>query len=449
MDRAALTARRIERRAGAAARISPWVVERRAPVVATFAMFVPVLAYSLLGHAGTHGGHYELVTPSDLWGLVASSWALVHGQFAHIYVVPQGTLTSPPALEVALAPVLLIAQATGLASQHSGQPVGLWLLLAPVVLLLASTLLFAIDAVARHWDLSDGRRLGLALASALGVANVTGLWGHPEDCIAVAMVLWSALALERRGSAAGPRAAWLLGVGIAFQPLAILAVAPVLTRLGWRSVARNSWRLAVPSLVVLLPALLGEPGRTRFVLMDQPFLPSSVSFTPLTHLAPVIGPGMNGGGPTRLVATLLAVGLAVVVCRRRHDLPTVLTMCAVAFFLRVLFETELNWYYLWPVAALCLLLAARRSGGRLAMCSAAVVASIVLGNHNTVHHIVLWWPALMASLVVMLAAATWASTRRVLTPREARTTCRLDEPEKFVVLQACLPADQRVKGTQA
>jgi hypothetical protein len=440
MDRAERRARRVEHRACVAARISPWVVQRRAPIVATFAMFVPVLAYSLLGHGGAHGGHYEPVTPSDLWGLAASSWALVHGQFAHIYVVPQGTLTSPPALEVALAPVLLIAQATGLASQHSGEPVGLWLLLAPVVLLLASTLLFAIDAVARHWNLSDGRRLGLALASALGVANVTGLWGHPEDCIAVAMVLWSALALERRGSAAGPRAALLLGVGIAFQPLAILAVAPVLTRLGWRSAARNSWRLAVPSLVVLLPALLGEPGRTRFVLVDQPFLPNSVSFTPLTHFAPVIGPGMNGGGPTRLVATLLAVGLAVVVCRRRHDLPTVLTMCAVAFFLRVLFETELNWYYLWPVAALCLLLAARRSGGRLAVCSAAVVASIVLGNHNTVHHIVLWWPALMASLVVMLAAASW-TPRWVPQHEEPRRRGGVDGPENLVVLHAGMPAD--------
>lgn len=181
----------------------------------------------------------------------------------------------------------------------------------------------------------------------------------------------------------------------------------MLTRLGWRAVAKNSWRLAVPSLVVLAPALLGEPGRTRFVLVDQPFLPNSVSFTPLTHFAPVIGHGVDGGGPTRLIATLLAVGLAIAVCRSRHDLPTVLTMCAVAFFLRVLFETELNWYYLWPVAAVCLLLAARRGGARLAVCSAAVVASIVLGNHNTVHHIVLWWPALMTTLVVMLAAASW------------------------------------------
>ena len=48
------------------------------------------------------------------------------------------------------------------------------------------------------------------------------------------------------------------------------------------------------------------------------------------------------------------MALALAVCRRRHDLQTVLAVTAAAFFLRVLLETELNWYYLWPVPALCL-----------------------------------------------------------------------------------------------
>jgi hypothetical protein len=398
------------RRAVAVTRISAWVAQRNAPIVATIAMFIPVMAYTVLGHhSGLHGGHIRLFTPSDFWGLMASSWALAHGQFAHIYVVPTGTLTSPPALEVVFAPLLLIAQAAGLTSHYSGgQSLGMWLLLGPAALLLASSLLFAMDAVARHWQLSERARLALAFAGALGVANVTGLWGHPEDCIAVAMVLWSALEVERRGTAAGPRAALLLGLGIAFQPLAILGVAPVLTRLGWRAFARNSWRLILPSMLVLIPSVLGEPGRTQFVLVKQPFMPSGVSFTPLTHFAPVIGHGIDGGGPTRLVATLLAAGLAIGVCRRRHDLPAVLTMIAVAFFLRVLFETEMNWYYLWPVAAVCLLLSARRGLPNLGICSAALAASIVLGDHNTIHHIGRWWPGLMVLIAVMLASASRA-----------------------------------------
>ena len=51
LDRADLRALRIDRRTAAIARLSPWVVERRAPAVAAFAMFVPVLAYSAAAEA--------------------------------------------------------------------------------------------------------------------------------------------------------------------------------------------------------------------------------------------------------------------------------------------------------------------------------------------------------------------------------------------------------------
>lgn len=381
-----------------------WVVERPAPIVATIAMFIPVMGYSVLGHGLPGWGHLELITPGDLWGMSSSSWALAHGQIAHIYASP-GALTSPPAFEFVLAPIMLFAQMVGLTAHFpGGHPLGLWLLLGPTVLLIASTALFAIDAVARSWGLTDRSRLALALASACGVANVAGVWGHPEDCVAVAMVIWAALAIEQRPETGARRAAWLLGLGIAFQPLAILGVAPVLACLGWRSFAKVSWRLLLPSLLVLVPPLIGQPGLTRFVLVNQPFLPKAVSFTPLTYLAPVIGPGTDGGGPTRLVALLLSACLAIAVCRRRHDLPTVLTVTAIAFFLRVLFETELIWYYVWPVAAVCLLLSARRGLSHLGVCSAALVATIALGNHDAVHNIALWWPGLMASLAVMLGS---------------------------------------------
>ena len=92
--------------------MSGWADRRSARGVATVAMFVAVMAYSVLGHARLHGGHYELVTPSDLWSLAASAWALGHGQFGHVYV-PKGALTSPPAFEVVLAPLLLAAQVSG------------------------------------------------------------------------------------------------------------------------------------------------------------------------------------------------------------------------------------------------------------------------------------------------------------------------------------------------
>ena len=385
-------------------RLSAWAEERSAPVAATVVMLVGIMAYSLLGHSVFHVGMASLLAPGDLWGLATSSSAILHGHPANIYV-QNGALTSPPALELVLVPVLALGQLVGL-SPHlhtSGEPLSLWLVLGPAAILLASTALFAIDAVARHWGFSQRRRLALALVGGLGVANVAGGWGHPEDCVALAFVVWAALAMERGGSDAAPRAALLLGVGVAFQPLALLGVAPVLARLSWRAAARLSWRLAIPSVVVLIPPLLAETHQTLFVLVRQPFAPLYVSLTPLTRLSPVIGPGLHGGGPTRLIATLLGAALAVAVCHRTHDLDRVLALVAVAFFLRVLLETELNWYYVWPVLALCLLLSLRRSRLRFALCTAALVVSIVFWGHR-VHDIVLWWPAMMATLAVSLAS---------------------------------------------
>ena len=141
-------------------RISAWAEERSAPVAATVVMVVGVMAFSLLGHRALHIGRANLVAPSDLWSLATSSSAILHAHFADIYV-RDGALTSPPALELVLVPVLALGQLLGL-SPHlhtSGEPLSLWFVLGPAAVLLASTALFAIDAVARHWGLSEHRRL--------------------------------------------------------------------------------------------------------------------------------------------------------------------------------------------------------------------------------------------------------------------------------------------------
>jgi hypothetical protein len=122
-------------------RVTAWAEKRTAPVVASVSMLVLVMAWSLLGHSILHGGPAKLLSPSDLWSLAASSSAIAHGHFSHIYA-HNGALTSPP-----------------------------------------------------------------ALVGALAVAHVAGGWGHPEDCVALALVVWAAIELERHGRAGGPRAA--------------------------------------------------------------------------------------------------------------------------------------------------------------------------------------------------------------------------------------------------
>jgi hypothetical protein len=393
--------------------VRSWADARSAPIVATILWLVVGMAFSLYWSSITHGGPLHLSAPGDLWSLASSSSAILHGNFAGIYV-RHGALTSPPAFEFLMTPVLALGQALHLAPHlHAkGEPLSLWFVLGPAGLFVGSTALFAIDAVARSWRLSEQARLALALIGGLAVANVVFGWGHPEDCAAIALVIWSALVFDRHGMAALPKAAWLLGLAIAFQPLAILGVVPILARSTWRNWARCSYRLALPSLVVLAPALFAEPRQTLFVIIRQPFQPRYISFTPLTHLAPSLGVGVLGGGPTRLLSTAVGALLAAAVCRRRHDLGTVLFMVTVAFTLRLLLETELNWYYLWPLAAVSLLLAIRASWPRFCLCAIALSCSIVIGAHR-VHAIGLWWPAMMATMAVMVvSAAPWSIDRR-------------------------------------
>ena len=234
--------------------------------------------------------------------------------------------------------------------------------------------------------------------------SAAAFWGHPEDCIALAFVVWAALAVERRGAEGLRRAGWLLGIAVACQPLALLAVAPVVSRARGRDLGAVAWRFAVPIAVVLVPELVATPARAFHALVDQPFYPPTESTTPFSHLARSLGHGMYSGGTLRLAATVVAVVVGWAACRRRHDLPFVLFVMALAFTFRVLFESELLGYYFFPVVALCLLLSLRRGWARFDVCAAVSLVNVALGNHR-VHDIVLWWPAMMATVLVLLVLA--------------------------------------------
>ena len=214
-------------------RLSSWVDERSAPVTATTIVVAAGLVYTVMWSALARHGWQSV---SDLWNSADIGLAIAHGHWATVYG-PGSQLDAPPGLEFALAPFMALGHALGLrtaAEMHHGYAV-FWLVLVPVVTVLASSVLFALDAVARRWRFSDAERLGLSLVAGVGVVSAVVFWGHPEDCVALAFVLWAALAVERDGSAGLARAGWLLGLAVAFQPLALLAAAPVVARYGWRA----------------------------------------------------------------------------------------------------------------------------------------------------------------------------------------------------------------------
>jgi hypothetical protein len=388
---------------GAMQRIRSWGETRSAPIVVTIAMVIGGFAYLVCWNMLSHRGW---VGVSDLWNSTSVSLAISQGHWSAVYTAMPKVIT-PPGLEVVLAPVVALGHALGLHPPHRGTNTGgtLGVVVVPTATILASTVLFAIDAVARSWHFSEAKRVALALVAGLGVVSAVVFWGHPEDCVALALVIWAALVVDREGSSGLARAGWLLGIAVAFQPLALLGVTPILARCAWRSLPAQAVRLALPSAALVLLPLLASPHQTLRALMAQPYFPVAESYTPFGNLAPHLGDGLRGGGPMRLFVTLAAVLLGYAACRRRHDLPLVLLAIALACALRVFFETELLGFYFFPVTAICLLLALRRSWRDFGVCSAAAVACIALGNRRE-HSIALWWPAIMATAVLALVVVT-------------------------------------------
>lgn len=381
-------------------RVRSWIDVRAVPLMVTTIAALAGAVYWYVWMALAHGWS----SYSDLENSAGLALDIGHGHFGSVYAAGS-QLDSPPGFEFLLSPVAVAAHALGFGSQAGHDHMKTYVIvLAAVATAMGCLVLFALDAVARHWDYSEAKRLALALVAGVGVVSAASFWGHPEDVIALALVLWAALAVERRGNRGWRQAGWLLGLAVACQPLALLAVAPIVARAGWRDLRVVAWRLVLPSAIVLLPELAAAPTRALHAVVDQPFFPAAESSTPFSHLARSLGDGMYSGGTLRLVVTVAAVALGFLTCRRRHDLSFVLFVMALAFALRVAFESELLGFYFFPVVALCLLLSLRRGWARFDAAAVLSVAVLVLGNRRQ-HEILLWWPAIMAATVALLAVA--------------------------------------------
>src|SRR6185437_6926570 len=202
-----------------------WPARRLFPLLATAGLLVVGMASTVWwGPALVGKTNWSL--PHDLWGTLIAAQRLVHGDLAGLYTRPTG-LVSLPGAAVILVPVVLAAHAAGLSLRvpgpHLAHP-GAWLLLGPYAIAASATALFAADALAEHLGVSRPRRAVLAGANAVGVWSVSARWGHPEDAVAVALLVAGLLALARDRPG---RAAWLAGAAIAVQPLVLLAL-PVL-----------------------------------------------------------------------------------------------------------------------------------------------------------------------------------------------------------------------------
>ena len=401
---------------------APWLARRLFPVLATVGLVAVGMAATIWWGPMLEGqGAWTL--PHDLWGAMAAASRLLHLNLAGLYTEPTRLVTFPGGV-VILVPVVAVIEAAGLSLQVPGarlpQP-GAWLLAGPYEIVISAVALFAADAIAERMGVTRPRRALLAAASAVALWSVSVRWGHPEDAVAVGLLLYGILALS--DSRAG-RSAWLVGAAVAVQPLVLLALPIVLVVIEPRRLAGYLARAAAPGAVLLGAAALANWQATFDAVTSQPNYPTVNHPTAWTSLVPHLGDGTVAAGPARVVAILAACGCALVVSRRwrqaRHParwspetLGGVLWWVAVALALRSVFEPVMTAYYLWPVLAVALITASRSWPHLVATSLAAAaltgVSQIPWQSPWT------WWAPMIAGLALTLFLA------RVPAPRVAAT----------------------------
>ncbi|MGH3278236.1 MAG: hypothetical protein ACRDNW_03770, partial [Trebonia sp.] len=171
-------------------------VKRRKIPLAGSALFI-IIGMLTTTWGPTHLlGRPEWALPYDLWGTLVATVRLSHGNIGGIYAPGTG-LISLPGAAVILLPCAALIDALGLSlhipGPHNLHP-AVWLLAGPYQMALSCVVLFATDALAERLGVPCWKRALLQVA-ALGILwSPSPRWGHPEDTVAIGLLLYAVLA---------------------------------------------------------------------------------------------------------------------------------------------------------------------------------------------------------------------------------------------------------------
>ncbi len=366
--------------------------------------------------------------PDDLWGTLTAAQRLVHLNVGGLYTKPTGLITFPGAAAI-LTPAVAIGDALGLSlspqAARNPQP-ALWLVAGPYAIAISSVALFAADALAERLEASRPKRAFLAGASAAVLWSVAVEWGHPEDAVALGLLLFAILALSENRRT---RSAWLTGLAIAVQPLVLLALPCMLAMVEPRRLSGFLARAAAPAAVLLGGAAAANWNATYHAVTSQPNWPRIDHPTPWTPLAPHLAGGAVAGGPLRAVAIALACGCGLVVWRRLGGKPwspttlrELLWWAALGLALRSAFEPVMVAYYLWPGLAVALIAATWR--WRRLIPTSVLAIAVSFGAQSTWRSPWGWWGLMIAgtALTLLFAGIPARRDRVHQRPRAPRRT---------------------------
>lgn len=372
----------------------------------------------------------------DLWGIYRGAQYVGWGNVGGVYGPDTGMVTLP-GIAVVLAPVAMLSDTFHLSSSAGGfllpRPSAA-VLLVPVELILASTVVVAADALADELGVGRARRAVVSVVIGLMTWALASLWGHPEDALVMTFALFAMRAAYRgRWS----RAAWLFGLGIAFQPLIALVVPLYLAASPKSGRVLFALRCSAISAFLVLLAFLDNASGTLHVLLHQPTPPSLNHATPWISLAPhewlgasrtvkeftpvfshgrvffagtpsVIHPLLEiFAGPGRVIYLALALVAGLYVWRHPVRPDRLLWLAALVLTGRCYFEAVMTAYYVTPPLILLVVLAGRTTRGRLA---AVVVLTATISWYAYLDEPPwLWWLPIIATLTALLALTSPAS----------------------------------------
>jgi hypothetical protein len=375
-------------------------------------------------------GRSEWALPYDLWGTLIATTRLAHGNVGGVYAPPTG-LISLPGAAVILLPCAALITAFHLSLAIPG-PANLhpavWLLAGPYQIAIGCLPVFAADALAERLDVPRWTRGLLAVAGAGILWSVCARWGHPEDAVAVGLLLYAVLA---QGNGRTALAGWLAGAAVCVQPLVLLALPIMLALLPWRRMVPFLVRAAIPSVVLVGAAAIANWHDTYQSVTSQPDSPVINHPTIWTSLAPQIANHNVAAGPFRLATIVLACLCALAI--RRHWrgqanqeglwwpdrlLASVLWWIAFALALRSFFEPVMVSYYPWPPMAVVLIPAATLGWRRL-LAASLLAGGLTAAAQGPSHDYWIWWAPIVAGLIVLLAIS-WPRSAALLPGRTVK-----------------------------
>ena len=402
---------------------------RRWPIVLTVVFCIAGILYMFFWNLVAHHANNWAIG-GDVWGIYRGAHFIGWGSLGGIYTNGTG-IVAFPGMSVLLTPLALVTWHLHMTESYGpyflAHP-SVALVLQPVELLLASTVIFASDALAERLGVVKRRRFWLCVVVAVIAFPTAALWGHAEDSLAVTFALYAMLAMmDEKWTAMG----WLFGFGIVMQPLVGLMIPLFIgaTPQGQRFMLFV--RSAAISAVLVGVAFLGDAADTYRQLVQQPTPPSVNHATPWASVAPkltssavqtvhgaslVAGLGHAAissftatgtqlvevsGGPGRMIDVVLAVLLGFVVWRRPQTQVRILWLAAVVLASRCFFEPVMTPYYLAPPLIMCMVIAARQPRKRF-------WPSVVIALEITVfayHHLNpwVWWVPIVGGLFAILA----------------------------------------------